>query len=286
MHVDELDVPADLVRRLVELNFPQWAALPIEPVPSYGTDNHLFRLGSDMVVRMPKIAWATGQIEMERELLPHLAPHLPVEIPEVVAIGEPGLGYPWRWAVYRWIEGEPPGAGTAQLAADLAAFIAALQRIDPAGGRPGGDRGGPLELRDAGTREAIAELAGEIDTAAAERAWATAVAAPAWSRDPVWLHGDILEGNLLVRDGRLAAVIDWACARVGDPAFDYAIAWSLLAPVRTTFREATGVDPDTWARARGLALSQAVIALPYYRDTSPPIATRSRFVIGEVLADE
>jgi aminoglycoside phosphotransferase (APT) family kinase protein len=285
MHADELDVPADLVRRLLELTFPQWAELPLVHLPSYGTDARLYRLGSELVVRLPKIHWATSQIEMEQRLLPRLAPHLPVAIPEVLAVGEPALGYPWRWAVYRWLDGEPPRTGTVQLARDLAAFIAALQRIDTNDGRRGTHRGGPLQLRDASTRAALAQLGEEIDIAAVTSAWEAALAAPAWSEESVWLHGDILEGNLLIRDGRLAAVIDWGGAGVGDPAFDYAIAWSLLAPVRESFRAATGVDGDTWARARGLALSQALIALPYYLHSSPPIAERSRLIIREVLAD-
>ena len=285
MHADELDVSADLVRGLLELTFPQWAELPLVHLPSYGTDARLYRLGPELVVRLPKIHWATSQIEMEQAQLPRLAPHLPAAIPEVVAVGEPALGYPWRWAVYRWLDGEPPRIGTVQLAHDLAAFIAALQLIDTSGAPRGTHRGGPLHLRDATTRVALAQLREETDIAAVTNAWEAALAAPAWSKESVWLHGDILEGNLLIRDGRLAAVIDWGCACVGDPAFDFAIAWSLLAPVRESFRVASGVDDDTWARARGLALSQALIALPYYLYSSPPIAERSRLIIREVLAD-
>jgi aminoglycoside phosphotransferase (APT) family kinase protein len=285
MHADEIDVPEPLVRQLLEQQFPAWARLPLAPVASYGTDNRLYRLGDSLVVRLPKIDWATGQIALEETLLPRLAPQLPVSVPEIVAVGEPALGYPWRWAVYRWLDGEPPAAATCRLALDVAAFVLALQAIDTDGGRPGTGRGGPLALRDAETRAALARLGDEIDVAAARRAWDAALAAPPWDRAPVWLHGDILEGNLLVSGGRLTAVIDWSCAAIGDPAFDYAIAWSLLAPVRDEFRAATGADDATWARARGLALSQAAIALPYYRDTTPPIAARSRLVIREVLAD-
>jgi aminoglycoside phosphotransferase (APT) family kinase protein len=267
------------------LTFPQWAELPLVEVPSYGTDARLYRLGGELLVRLPKIHWAARQIACEERLLPRFAPHLPVLIPEIVAVGGPALDYPWTWAVYRWIDGEPPRTGTAQLAHDLVGFIAALQRIDTSGGPAGQARGGPLELRDAATRAALTQLTDEIDVAAATRAWEDALAVPVWSEAPVWLHGDILEGNLLVRDGRLAAVIDWSGACVGDPAFDYVVAWSLLTPVRDVFCTATNIDPDTWNRARGLALSQALIALPYYLHTNPPIAARSRLVIREVIAD-
>jgi len=140
-----------------------------------------------------------------------------VELPEVVAVGEPALGYPWTLGVYTWLDGEQPRNRRAR------GVIAALQRI-------------------------------ELDVAAATAAWEAALATPPWPHEPVWLHGDLLEGNLLVRDGRLAGVIDWASVCVGDPAFDYHIAWSLLAPVRDAFRAACGVDDDTWAPARGLAL--------------------------------
>jgi len=285
MHPEEIAVPAALVRRLLAEQFPEWAELPLAPVASYGTDNVLYRLGGELVVRLPKIDWATGQIDLEWELLPRLAPHLSIEIPRVVAIGDSAHGYPWRWAVYRWLDGEPPTTGTRALADDLASFVAELQRIPTAGARAGGSRGGPLLLRDAETRKALAQLDGEIDVAAATDAWEAALRTPPWPHAPVWLHGDLLEGNLLVREGRLSGVLDWGAACVGDPAFDYHIAWSLLAPVRDEFRAACGVDDDTWARARGLALSQALIALPYYLHTSPPIVARSRVAIEQVLAD-
>jgi aminoglycoside phosphotransferase (APT) family kinase protein len=285
MHADEVAVPAELVRGLLAEQFPRWAGLPLAGVPSYGTDNVLYRLGDELLVRLPKIHWATGQIPLEVELLPRLAPLLPVEIPAVVALGEPALGYPWTWAVYRWIDGSAPTTGTVELAHDLAAFISALQRAETAGARSGASRGGPLSLRDADTRAALAQLDGEIDVAAATAAWEAALYTPPWPHEPVWLHGDLLEGNLLVRDDRLCAVLDWGAACAGDPAFDYHVAWSLLAPVRDEFRAACGVDDDTWARARGLALSQALIALPYYLESSPPIVARSRLAIEQVLGD-
>jgi aminoglycoside phosphotransferase (APT) family kinase protein len=283
MHDDEIELREDVARRLLEQQFPQWAALPLARVPTYGTDNVLFRLGDELQLRLPRLTpdQRSTQIAFEAEWLPRLRPHLPVEIPELVAIGEPSPEYAHRWAVYRWLDGAPPVAGTVELARDLAAFIAALQRCDTARAPAGRDRGGPLELRDRGTRRCLEWLDDERATAV----WEAALAAPPWDGEPVWLHGDLLEGNLLVRDGRLAAVIDWGCARVGDPAFDYIPAWSLLAPVRDAFRAATGVDDATWTRARGLAVSQAVIALPYYLHISPPIVERSRRVIKEATAD-
>lgn len=281
MHEDEVDVHADVVRALLAEQFPRWASLPIARVAHAGTDHHIFRIGDELQARLPKHAPSTGQYELEAALLPRLAPHLPVEVPVPVAQGEPGAGYPFTWGLYRWLPGAPPREATVQLAGDLAAFVGALQRIDTAGGTPGAWRGGPLARRDRATRAGLDWLGDPHATAV----WEAALAAPPWGREPVWLHGDVLEGNLLVRGGRLCAVIDWGCAVVGDPAFDYIAAWSLLAPVRSEFREAAGVDDATWTRARGLALSQAVVALPYYLHSAPAIVERSRTVVKEVAAD-
>src|SRR5439155_7211803 len=166
MHADEMDTDVSLVRRLLVAQFPQWADLPVEPVQSAGTDNALYRLGDDMVVRLPRIYWATGQADKEHHWLPRLAPLLPLAIPIPLAKGKPGEGYPWHWSVYRWLEGENATieriADPRQAATDLAQFIAALQRIDTTGGPPAG-RGVPLAMRDTYTREAIAALHGMID---------------------------------------------------------------------------------------------------------------------------
>lgn len=293
MHADEVDIDASLVRRLLVAQFPQWAELPITPVLSSGTDNAMYRLGDELAVRLPRIYWAID--DTEREWLPRLAPHLPLPIPVTVATGEPGEGYPWRWSVCRWLEGENPSierlADPCQVARDLARFIVALRAIDPTGGpgaEPGG-RGAPLATRDADTRDSIASLRGilsaeEIDGVTA--AWDEALRAPEWDGPPVWIHGDLQAGNLLVQEGRLSAVIDFGCLSVGDPACELQVAWNFFSGAsREAFRAALGDDDATWARGRGWALSVALIALPYYVNTSPTIAAQSRRTIAEVLAD-
>jgi aminoglycoside phosphotransferase (APT) family kinase protein len=294
MHADEVPTDAALVRRLLAAQFPRWADLSIAPVPSTGTDHALYRLGDDLVARLPRIHWAIGQAEKEHRWLPRLAPHLPLAIPAPVALGTPGDGYPWSWAIHRWLAGENATldrlADARQAAMALARFVAALQRIDPAGGPPAGahnfHRGVPLVERDAPTRAAIAALDGVIDAVAATAAWEAALRAPAWSGSPVWLHGDLSSGNLLAVDGRLSAVIDFGGLGVGDPACDLQAAWNLLtADSRAVFRAALAVDDATWARGRGWALSVALIALPYYRDTNPTLAGIARYAIAEVLAD-
>lgn len=294
MHADEVATDAVQVGRMIAGQFPQWAGLPVRPVPSAGTDNALFRLGDELVVRMPRIAWATGQIDKERRWLRHLAPHLPLAIPEPLAVGEAAEGFPWRWSVYRWLDGDNATldrlADAEAAARDLATFVRALQAVDPAGGlkrEPGTlGRGVPLALRDTATRDAIAACASLIDTHAALAAWEAALAAPVWQGPPVWLHGDLQSGNLLARNGRLTAVIDFGALTVGDPACDLMVAWNLFtAGSRAVFREAIGVDDATWARGRGWGLSPELVALPYYRDTNPGLASIARHAIAEVLAD-
>lgn len=290
MHADEWDIDVPLVRRLLVAQFPRWADLPIEPFSSAGTINALFRLGEDMAVRLPRIKGGVKDVEREHRWLPRLAPLLPIAIPVVLGEGVPGMGYPWPWSVYRWIEGENPVidriADPGLLATDLAEFVTALHRIELSDGPPA-YRGVPLARQDGATRAAIGDLHGMVDTQAATEAWDVALKAAEWPGPPVWVHSDLMPGNLLVGHGwRLNAVIDFATVGVGDPACDLIPAWNLLpAGVRGQFRAALDVDDATWARGRGWALSMALIQLPYYRTTNPVIAANARHVIHEVLTD-
>lgn len=295
MHDGEVETDPSLVRRLLAAQFPQWAALPIEPVPSAGTDNALYRLGDDMAVRLPRIDWATEQVDKEHQWLPRLAAFLPLAIPTPLAKGQPGEGYPWHWSVYRWLDGENAPiehiADPRQAATDLAHFIAALQRIDATDGPPPGphglSRGNPLAMRDPYTRDAIATLRGTLDAGAVTAVWNAAIEAPAWQGPPVWFHGDLQSGNLLAVQGRLSGVIDFGCLGVGDPAYDVMAAWLYLsAETRDVFRAALPVDDATWVRGRGLALSVGLIALPYYQSTNPILAGIARRAIDEALADQ
>ena len=292
MHAGEVDTDPSLVARLLAEQFPQWAGLPITRVSSAGTDNALYRLGDELAVRLPRIHWAVGQVDLERYWLPRLAPALPLAVPTVLARGEAGAGYPYPWAVYRWLDGanaiQLPPADLRRAATALAGFLLALQRIDTTGGRPAVDhslRGAPLAGRDASTRRAIAALSDMIDADAATAVWDAALRAGEWDRPPVWLHGDLLPGNLLITNDQLSAVIDWSGLAVGDPAPDLMIAWSLFAgESRAAFRAALGVDDATWARGRGHALSQAAIFIPYYLDTNPVGVAAARRQLDAVLA--
>ncbi|MDG4823676.1 aminoglycoside phosphotransferase family protein [Asanoa sp. WMMD1127] len=290
MHPGEFPITAELVGRLVAGQFPQWAGRPLRRVPSAGTVNALFRLGDDLVVRLPRVDWSLGDIETEARWLPRLAPRLPVAIPEQVAAGGPAEGYPWPWAVYRWLPGTVPVedklADPLGLAADLAAFVTAMRAVDLPDA-PAAYRGGGHSALDDAVRPALAGLGGVLDAetlAAATEAWDADLAVPDYTGPPVWLHADLMPGNLLVDDrGRLTAVIDFATLGVGDPSADLIVAWNLLtAEARETFRAALDVDETTWRRGRGRALAIAVIALVYYHRTNPVFADNARYVIREV----
>ena len=292
-HPDRPHLEVSLVRRLVAAQFPEWAGLPVKPVEFGGWDNRTFRLGEDMSVRLPSAARYVLQVEKEQRWLPVLAPHLPLPIPVPLAMGRPAEGYPWPWSVYRWIEGETAAIGRIadlrQFAVTLAEFLAALQAIDAGGGPAPGPhnffRGGPPAHYDDETRQAIATLDGRIDSDAATEVWERALAS-AWQGPPVWVHGDVASGNLLVRDGRLSAVIDFGTSGVGDPACDLYIAWTFLeGESRDAFRAALPLDDATWQRGRGWTLWKALITLARHIDTNPQQAATARRVIDEVLAD-
>ncbi|GAA1580550.1 aminoglycoside phosphotransferase family protein [Kribbella karoonensis] len=278
-------IDAALVRRLIAQQFPQWADLPVTPVAVDGWDNRTYRLGPELTARLPTAESYVAAVDKEHTWLPRLAPELPVEIPEAVAKGEPGLGYPHPWAVRRWISGETASARTVhdldEFARSVAAFVLALQSVDATGGPLAGAhsfyRGASLEHYHDETVEALAVLKGRVDTALCREVWDAALSA-SWDGPPVWFHGDIAGGNLLVRDGRLSAVIDFGTSGVGDPACDLVIAYTFFTGrSRAIFRDAVAQDDATWARARGWALWKALITY----DTS----AASRQVLDEVLTD-
>ena len=219
---------------------------------------------------MPRQLSSGGVPAQEFRWLPMLALHLPLAIPEPIALGEPAEGYPSRWLICRWADGEIATLGRiadpSLAAADLAVFISAMHAIDPTGGPAPDGRGGPLAPRDAvGIADSIAALADEIDVDLVTAARETALQAPEWSAPPVWIHGDLDALNMLVQHGRLSGVLDFATMAVGDPASDVMVAWKMLhAEHRDTFRAALAVDDATWARARGWVLSQALMILSYY----------------------
>ena len=284
-------VTAGLVHRLVAEQFPAWAGLPVRPVESDGWDNRTYRLGEELTVRLPSHERYVAGVTKEDRWLPVLAPQLPLPVPVPVATGRPGPGYPHPWSVRRWIPGRPltPEALTEPtgLALDVAAFLRALRAVEATGGPAAGVhsffRGCPPLAYDAEVRAALDELGGEVDRRGAEEAWRRALGST-WSSPPVWFHGDVAPGNLLLDDtGRLAAVIDFGTCGVGDPACDLVLAWTVLdGDARTTFREAAGLDEGCWHRGAGWALWKALIVLAGRSGTAAEDAAQHA-VVREVL---
>lgn len=269
MHADELEIDEALVRRLLAEQFPEWADLRLSRVEPAGTVNAIFRLGDELSVRLPRRKGRAEAASKRLDWLPKLAPQLPLEIPVPVAQGRPSRAYPWFWDVCTWVEGETEpveAIDAVQAARDLAALVAALQRVNPAGAPQG--RGIPLAQRDEEIRYWLARFDG--DPVVSEE-WERALAAPPWQGPPVWHHGDLDVRNWLVRAGRICAVIDWGSMGVGDPACDVMVAWKLHSrEARDAFRKALPTDDATWERARGWALSHAVAALAYYTPENNP----------------
>jgi aminoglycoside phosphotransferase (APT) family kinase protein len=290
MHDDELHIDAGVARDLLRTQFPEWADLPLEPVLPAGTDHAIFRLGTELSIRLPRREGVDDQATLEQEWLPRLAPQLPVAIPVPIAIGTPDEEYPFCWAVHGWVEGEPATLDVLrdieETAVDLARLIGALQRFDTTGA-PLAGRGLPLATRDRQTRIWLADLDGAVDTAAVTELWEAALAAPVWDVPPLWVHGDLDSRNLLARNGRLSGLVDFGGLGVGDPACDVGTAWKMLPrQARPRFRAELGVDDATWARARGHVLSQSLGALAYYTvENNAALVLDARRWLDEVLAD-
>jgi aminoglycoside phosphotransferase (APT) family kinase protein len=268
--MDRHEINVDLAARLVAEQFPHWADLPVTPVALNGWDNTTFRLGDELSVRLPNGEGYAAAVETEHRWLPVLAPQVPVPIPQPVAMGRPGSGYPWSWSIYRWLAGTPASeaaiADLAGFAHQLAEFLNALYAADtregPAPGPGNGYRGGPLShYDDEEVPEAIQLLADRYDTSALRRVWRSALSSE-WEHPPVWIHGDLTGSNLLVGDGALSAVIDFGCAAIGDPACDLTMAWTFFAANSTErFHRGLAFDRETWARARGWALWKCLVTI-------------------------
>lgn len=293
VYADQADIDTALVRGLVAGQFPQWAALQLEPVDSGGLVNAIYRLGTDLSVRLPLRPAITDIVQREQAKLAALAPFLPVTIPSVEAIGSPTEAYLGEWSVHRWLTGMHPSPDALPdprgLAADLATFVDAFRRIELPDRPPAypGERRTRASMvsMDSATRKAIDELDGLIDRRAALSSWEESLAAPYDGRE-VWVHSDLTPGNLLVSaEGRLTAVLDFETCGIGDPACDLFPAWYLLpANVREEFRTALDVDDATWLRRRGRVLSQALIVWSHQKDANPAMASHARHAIAEVLA--
>jgi aminoglycoside phosphotransferase (APT) family kinase protein len=288
LHDGETEIDTGIVRRLLAEQFPDLAGLDVREIRSTGTVNRIFRIGGELYARLPRTGEWAADLDREARSAAELASRLPLLIPEPVAMGSPAVAYPFRWAIYRWIDGEPYAdelvADEGQAAEDLAGFVTSLRAVPPGPGVPRGGRR-PLAALDERVRAEIDAARSEIDADVALAAWSDALAAPVWGGTPVWVHADLLRPNVLVDHGRVRAVIDFGMAGAGDPAADVIAAWTVFGREgRAVYRAALGVDDETWRRARGYALFQ-VSSIAYYRETNPGFAALARRTVREVLAD-
>ena len=294
MNNKQINIDETLVHRLIASQFPQWKDLSIQAIIPGVWDNKTFRLGNDMLVRMPSAERYAANVEKEQKWLPRLASSLPLPIPEPLAMGEPSEEFTWRWSIYRWLKGDTAASARitdlSDFAINLAQFLNALHRIDTTGGPAPGPhnfyRGGSLANYDTETRQAIKTLHNKIDANAAITLWETALTT-SWNRPPVWVHGDISASNLLVHEGRLSAIIDFGGLAVGDPACDLAITWTMFKDKsREAFKTTLPLDTETWTRGRAWTLWKALIVAAGFTNPNNIEAKQSWHIIDEVLQDQ
>jgi aminoglycoside phosphotransferase (APT) family kinase protein len=290
MHKNQLSISETLVRQILDQQFPAWASLPMSRVASSGTVNAIFRLGNELAVRLPLLHEYDADARREWKWLTRLAGHLPLDIPSPVAIGTPSQAYPCHWLVVRWINGvnaAPASVRSPERAAEaLGNFVVTLRQADIVGEDLPHYRGEALHLRDELTRRAIDQVSNEFDRRSLLKSWDRSLSTPDWTCKPCLFHGDLHPGNVLSEHGELSAVIDFGSLGTGDPSVDALPAWWMFSGrARAIFREAGEFQSCMWERARGWALSIALIALPYYRESNRAFADMARLAIQEVLAD-
>ena len=288
MHKNELAIDETVVHTLLKDQFPNLASLPIKAIISSGTENTLFRLGTEYIIRLPRIEWAVEGVNKEYEWVTKISRFLKTPVSEPFFKGIPNKFYPWPWTINRWNDGNNPdfekGNEYESLSKDLACFSNELHGIKLSNG-PSSRRGIPLKKQDVYVKKAIGELEGEIDSKSVTNLWNQLSNVSSWSKDPIWVHGDFLPGNILVKNNRLSAVIDFSHIGIGDPACDLVIAWSLFeSSSRKIFMDnLRNIDDDTWERGRGWALSIALTMLPYYKNSNPILVALAKRMLENVM---
>ena len=287
LHDDEVDINLSLANNLVSSQFPQWKKLPIHMMSEQGTDNVMFRLGNDKVIRLPRKPSAITSLEKEMQYLPILSGALPINIPSILGTGTPDDHYPFPWIVSQYFAGSHPDTthplNSQQATIDLSQFITTMHTI-PTDNAPLCQRGKPLKEKDTAMKAAISQLDNSFDIQAIKALWDNALSTPNWLRDPVWIHGDLHAGNVLAKDGVITAIIDFGLCGIGDPAVDLMCAWTLLPhQARQQLRLLACPDDDTWHRARGWALCFSVIAYPYYKTRHPAFALIAKNILHQTL---
>lgn len=291
--VEKVEITLPLVQKIITKQFPEFSNMVIKPVKIQGHDNYTFRLGSEMLIRMPTAAPYALKVPKEQKLLPQLSINLTIPIPTPLKVGSPSEDYPFNFSIYKWLDGQ--SANTVEIeeeamkgiAYSLAQFLQELQSIDPSNGPlPGLHnwwRGDHISVYNDQARTQISSLKNIIDGNKALALWERACNTR-WNNSPVWVHGDFASGNILLKNGYLAGIIDFGGLAIGDPACDLVIFWTFLkGKARDIFKQQVLLDEDTWLRARGWALWKATFELCNIADKNSPDAILQRHIINEVL---
>jgi aminoglycoside phosphotransferase (APT) family kinase protein len=294
MHPNQLTISVATVRKLVDAQFPRWRGLPIRQFASQGTVNALFRIGERLAARFPlepdevgsTRRWLESEARAARELLGRTR----FRTPEPVALGEPGEGYPLPWSVQTWLPGtaatdQDPG-GSVPFAHDLAEFICGVRAIDARGRAfDGQGRGGDLRAHDAWMETCFEHSERLLEVPRLRRMWAALRELPRGPAGDLMTHGDLIPGNVLVRDGRLAGVIDVGGLGPADPALDLVAAWHLLeAGPRQVLRDDLDCDELEWERGKAWAFEQAMGAVWYYVESNPAMSRMGRRTLQRIMA--
>jgi aminoglycoside phosphotransferase (APT) family kinase protein len=294
MHDDQLTVPAQTARALVDAQFPQWRRLPVRPVHASGTVNAIFRIGGELAARFPlrpgDPETVRQELEKEAAAARELAGRTRFPTPEPVAIGEPGAGYPLPWLVQTWLTGvtaidDDPG-GSEGFARDLADFIRGVRAIDTDGrGFSGRGRGGDLRSHDAWVETCFQNSERVLDVPRLRQIWEALHVLPRGPGEDVMSHKDLIPGNVLVSGGRLAGVLDVGDLGPADPALDLVAAWHLLeAGPRQVFRDDLGSGDLEWERGKAWAFEQALGAVWYYAESNPDFSRTCRRTLERIEA--
>lgn len=284
-----IEISTNIISQLIEEQFPEWKDLTVKAVENSGWDNRMFKLGDNMVVRLPSSKIYEDKIEKEFFFLPKLSSELSCEIPKPLALGNPSKHYPLKWSVYNWIEGQILFDSEIDMnfVHDLSDFIKDLHKINPEGGPKAGKqnfhRGGDLSIYGKQVREALILLKDKINYSKAIDIWERAISSK-WEKAPVWVHGDLSPGNILLESGRLKGVIDFGGIGIGDPACDLVIAYNFFdSPLRDVFKNAVNLDRETWNRAKGWALWKAAIVESGMSNTNHIEQNLARFTLEQLV---
>lgn len=287
MHEDEIVIDDKLAKELIMQSFPSWSSLPLVELRHSGTDNVLFRLGEDMLVRLSKRRESAKFVERENSILSFFRDKpLKIEIPRILGIGKPSQNYPQEWTVQSWIDNDPFGydpLSLAKTAKDLGIFVKEIRKI-PVNGFSGTYRGQSLHLRKKSFSKSLSQFNQDYDVKQIQSIWEYCLSAKEWNKDPRWYHGDLHPGNFLFKGGSLKAVIDFGMAGTGDPSCDLLPAWSFLdRNTRQIFRDTVGASNDEWLRSRAWALYMAIMIIPYYQNTNEGLVKLANRMIHETL---